>query len=94
MFWSKKEKPKRMCFLIEEDLVALSLTDSVTLNIRDAISDTGKATVGSMKIVPTNPDVQTVCVYPFPESTDFTVEEAIAAFVKIGLHATLINEDE
>jgi hypothetical protein len=94
MFWNKKEKPKPMCFLIEEDLVALSAKDPYALeDIMDAISDTGGATVGNISIDPTDPDVQKVWVYPFPESTDFTVEEALAAFTKLGLHATLINED-
>jgi hypothetical protein len=94
MFWRKKEKPKPMCFLIKEDLVALSATDGyVGLDIKDAISDTGKATVGSLKITPENPDVQKVWVYPFPETPDVTAEEIIASLARYGFHATFITEE-
>jgi hypothetical protein len=94
-FWKRKEQPKPMCFLIEEDLMALSATDSyVMLDIEKAISDTGKGTLANGCLDMRHPEtIQTIWVYPFRETPDLTPEEVIASLAKYGFHATLIEGD-
>jgi len=81
-----------MCFKIKEDLAALD--DGFLIdNIYSAFPEELGAMISTLHLGMGDPNkVYTACVYP--ELREVTVEEVIAVFTKLGLHVTLINEDE
>jgi len=86
MFWKKREKPKVVCLKIAENLPVLYVQDADIIQKIERVFPPLGALVARFDY-----EGGVVCATMFKK--DLTVQEIIDALAKLGLHATLIEED-
>ena len=85
MFWKKRSIPKVVCFKIANFAEEESRTHDAAVRVEAALPPLGA--------LPARVDVPSLIVCATIYKKDLTVQKIIDALSKLGLHATLIEEN-